>query len=152
MSFTPDQLALQPPGSFLDWQIFDDGFIAGAYRIVLEGPKRWRVTDRDSDVGVYRSLRTAFASAEHHYRETLRTRSVKRSALVAVLAVLSWLAIDALAGVVGYGLWIVVLFPVVLIGMLALVRCLAGLSGNAHNPYLSIPYDPRAIWRRTKLS
>ena len=75
-----------------------------------------------------------------------------KNSQVRALAVVSWLAIDALAGVVGYGLWIVVLFPVVLIGMFALVRCLAGLSGNAHNPYLSIPYDPRAIWRRTKLS
>ncbi len=151
MSFTADHLAMQPPGSFLEWRIFDDGFIADAYRIVLLGPKQWRVTREGDHVGVYRSLKTAFSSAEHDYREALRRRSVRRSASVVLLAVLAWLGVDALFHVVGAGLWIVVLFPIVLVGMLALVRCLAGLSGNAHNPYLSIPYDPRSFWKRTRL-
>ena len=152
MSFTADQLALQPPGAYLEWQIFDDGFIADAYRIVLMGPREWRLTEADEHVGVYRSLRTAFSSAEHHYRESLRKRSVKRNALVVALAIVSWLAVDALFDVVGAGLWVVVLFPIVFVGMTSLVRCLAGLSGNAHNPYISIPYDPRSLWKRTKLS
>lgn len=151
MSFTADQLALQPPGAFLEWQIFDDGFIADRYRIVLAGPREWRVCDAGDDVGVYRSLKTAFASAEHHYREALRRRSVRRNAVVVALAVLSWLAVDALFSVFGFEYSILALFPVVLIGAHALVRCLAGLSGNVHNPYVSVPYDPRSIWKRTRL-
>jgi hypothetical protein len=151
MTFSSEQLGLQPPGSFLEWRIFDDGFIADAYRIVLLGPRQWLVSGDGRDVGVYRSLRTAFSSAEHDYREALRRRSVRRNALIAALAVIAWLAVDALFGVVGAGLWIVVLFPIVLVGMLALVRCLAGLSGNVHNPYLSIPYDPRSLWTRSRV-
>jgi hypothetical protein len=150
MMFTSDQLALQPPGSFLEWRIFDDGFIADAYRIVLLGPKEWRLSEADREVGVYRSLRTAFSSAEHHHREALRRGSVRRNAVIVAAAIAAWLTVDALFGVVGAGLWILVLFPIVLVGMLALVRCLAGLSGNVHNPYLSVPYDPRSLWARTR--
>ena len=81
----------------------------------------------------------------------LRRRSVRRNAIVVVFALLSWLAVDALFSVFGIEYSILALFPVVLIGARALVRCLAGLSGNAHNPYVSIPYDPRSFWKRTRL-
>ena len=39
MTFTADHLDLKPTGSVLDWHIFDDGFIAGDYRIRLLGPQ-----------------------------------------------------------------------------------------------------------------
>ena len=48
----------------------------------------------------------------------------------------------------GPGLWILVLFPIVFIGMASLVRCIAATSGNVNNPYIAMPYDPRPRWRR----
>lgn len=148
MAFTAEQLDMQPTGSYLDWRIYDDGFIADPYRIVWHGPRQWRVTGEDGVVGTYRSLKTAFASAEHHYRESLRRRFLRINGLVLIGAIVAWLAVDAIFPIAGPGLWIVVLFPIVLVGMTSLVRCIVAMSGNVNNPYIQIAYDPRPRWRR----
>ena len=149
MTFTPEQLDMQPPGSILDWRIYDDGFIADDYRIVLTGPQAWDVRRSGKSVGTYRSLRTAFVSAEHDYRESLRLQSLKRHGILFGLSVLAWLAVDIVFGMTGVGLWVLALFPIVYIGMRSLVRGIAALPGNAHNPYASVPYDHRPPrWRR----
>ena len=148
MTFTAQQLDMAPTGSLLDWQIFDDGFISDTYRIVLLGPKQWQLIDESGSVGTYRSLKTAFASAEHSHRERLRRRSVRTNAVVLAVAIAAWLAVDALFPVAGPGLWILVLFPIVFVGMTSLVRCVAATSGNVNNPYIAMPYNPRPRWKR----
>lgn len=141
MTFTADHLDLQPPGSVLDWHIYDDGFIAGDYRIHLVAPKRWAVVCDGSDLGEYRSLRTAFSSCEHHVREVRRRSAVIRYGAIAALAFAAWLMIDAAFAMTRVGYISVALFPVVFVGVGALVRCLASTAGNVNNPYL-----PCIIW------
>lgn len=148
MTFTAQQLAMAPPGSLLEWQIFDDGFISDPYRIVLVGPKQWQLIDESGSIRTYRSLKTAFASAEHSHRERLRRRSVRTNAVVLAIAIAAWLAVDVLFPIAGPGLWIIVLFPIVFVGMTSLVRCIAATSGNVNNPLIAMPYDPRPRWRR----
>jgi hypothetical protein len=148
MIFTAQQLDMAPTGSLLEWRIFDDGFISDPYRIVLLGPKQWQLIDDEGSVGTYRSLKTAFASAEHFHRERLRRRSVRTNAVVLAIATGAWLGVDALFPIAGPGLWILVLFPIVFVGMASLVRCVAATSGNVNNPYIAMPYNPRPRWRR----
>ena len=143
MTFTADHLDLKPPGSVLDWHIFDDGFIAGDYRIRLLGPERWQVTCDEATVGEYRRLKTAFSTCEHHARDVLRRRAVVRHGVVAALAFVAWLLVDAAFGLTGIGYFALALFPVVFVGIRALVRCLASTAGNIDNPYLPrIGWDP----------
>ena len=146
MTFTPEQLAMQPPGAILDWWIFDDGFIADDYRIVLLGPAQWEVRRSADVVGIYRSLKTAFVSAEHHHRESIRQGLLRRNGIAFALAVIAWFAVDVVFGVTGAGFTVLVLFPIVFIGMRSMARFLASLSGNINNPYLSVPYKLRRPW------
>lgn len=149
MTFTAEHLALQPPGSMLEWRIYDDGFIAGDYRIHLLGPKRWQVELSGEPIGEYASLRTAFSSAEHHLHETSRRSTMIRHGIVVVLAMLGWLAIDLIFGMTGIWWLALVAFPVVAIGVISLERCVAASNGNLHNPhYPSVDWKPRPRSKR----
>jgi len=139
MTLTADHLDLQPPGSMLDWRIYDDGFIAGNYRIHLLDARRWQVMCDDDVVGEYRSLKTAFATCEHHLRNGLRRSAIQRHGLVAVLALVAWLLVDVVFALTGDGYVTVALFPVVFVGVAAAVRCLASAIGGVN------PYAPRSL-------
>ena len=128
MTFTARQLDMKPPGSILDWRIFDDGFIGGDYRIVHLGPRNWLVTRRNSIVGTYRRLKTAFVSAERHHRRMLRVERVKKTAFnVAVVAAL-WFLLVGVLGWTAPGAWL--LFPVTLLGMTSVLKLVAREAGN----------------------
>lgn len=137
MRFTADHLDLQPPGSVLDWYLYDDGFLAGDYRIHLPEPGRWLAVCDGATIGEYHSLKTAFASCELHVRHQRRRSAVVRYGTVAVLAVVAWLLVDAVASLTGVGYFTLALVPVVFVGFAALIRCVAAASGDASNPYAS---------------
>lgn len=120
----------------LDWHLYDDGFIAGGYRISLVGPRRWQASCDGSVLGDYRSLKTAFSTCEHHVREAFRRRAVVRYAVIAAMAFGAWFLVDAAVGLTGVGEVTVILVPVVFVGVAALVRCLAAAIGDVDSPFL----------------
>jgi hypothetical protein len=135
MTFTADQLDLQPPGSALDWYLYDDGFIAGDYRIHLMEPGRWQVMCDGVAIDEYHSLKTAFVTCERHAGHQRRRTTVMRYGTVAALAVVAWFLVDAATRVTGIGYFALALVPVVFVGFAALVRCVAAASGDPSNPY-----------------
>ncbi len=130
-----DHLEFQPPGTILEWRIYDDGLIAGDYRIQLLGPRSWRVMCQDEDIGQYGSLKLAFSSAEHHVRERHRRSAMIRFGTFAALAFVAWLAVDAILGLTRNGYVALLLFPIMYLGIGALVRSLVAAVGDVRMPY-----------------
>ena len=133
MTFTPQQLDMTPPGSILDWRIFDDGFTADDYRVIHLAPKHWLVLRGDSIVGTYRRLKTAFVSAEQHHRRALRLDRIKATAVTVVSVVLAWVVLLEVLSWTAPGLWL--LFPITLFGMSSVFKLVARIAGNPRTAY-----------------
>lgn len=133
MTFTPQQLDMRPPGSILDWRIFDDGFIADGYRVLHLGPRNWLVTHDESIIGCYGRLKTAFISAERHRRQVIRLERVKSMIATVSACALSWLLLIHVLEWQAPAVWI--LFPITLIGASAVVKAIARLAGNPATSY-----------------
>ena len=140
-----DQLDLRPPGSILDWRIFDDGFAAGDYRIVHLGPRQWAVSHGSRVVGVYRRLRTAFVSAERHRRQEIRFSHVWATVVTVAAAALTWLLVDELVGWENPVPYLLIVFPAVVIALSAVAHLAGRMAGNPSSAYL--PTVPVAVRR-----
>lgn len=133
MTFTPQQLDMKPPGSILNWRIFDDGFIADGYRILHLGPRNWLVTHDDSIVGCYGRLKTSFVSAERHRRQSIRSDRIRTTVVTVAGCVFAWVLFIHVLAWKAPGLWI--LFPITLIGATSILSAIARLAGNPRTSY-----------------
>ena len=113
---------------------------------LLTHPAAPGVLFQQNHVGTYRSLKLAFSSAEHHFRESVRRSRMVRYGGMAFGAAVALLMVDVLFHITGAPVLALALFPIVWVGVAAFVRFIASTPGNLHNPYRPRPWRRRNRW------
>lgn len=130
MIFSSEQLALQPQGSALHWNVFDDGLISGDYRIRCLRPDVWDVTYRGASITTDRNLTAAFVTAERHHRKDSRNHLLRRNRNALIACALAWMAVDMVVRSTG-AVWVLVaMLPIVYIGFSSAAGMLLAFGGD----------------------
>jgi len=137
MIFNAEQLALQPQGSVLTWQVFDDGLIAGDYRIRFVSDEIWELSFGGRTLSHDRSLTAAYITAERHSREALRHRVMRRNRIALAAAMLGWMLVDLVVRTTGATWFLVFMLPIVWVGFSSAAGMLTALGGDITHRYRS---------------
>lgn len=135
MILTAEHLALQPEGCLLEWSLYDDGIIAGGYRIHYIDTNLWELTYRGGFVAIDRTISAAFLSAEQHAREVERRGARRRYGIALVAACLGWFAVDAAVQLTDVVWFLVFLIPIVWVGFRSAAGLLTTLGGDLTGRY-----------------
>jgi hypothetical protein len=133
------------PDGLLIWSWDRDAAVGGRYRIRNVAPFRWELTFRDRTLSEHRRLSIAQMAAELHHRRTLRQAGMVRwgtLAAVGLAVALVFMGLGGPSGILGTiaGLWL---------GLTALPRFVAALTGNLLDPYRRRdPWEPPDWWNR----